>query len=286
LKKIAQSALGFGCRSYICDRRSAVLGYEGAAVGRVRGSTTSGDHGCAPVGRPRVCHYIMRSRVCHSRATTGVLLSGDHEGATTSCDHGCAIVGRPRGSPLLMVFFTGQTFEALDAIDLGEYELCRFEDGALSRADLSNFEFSECTFVNCDLSMATLHRTSFHRVAFVNCKLMGLHFESCNTFSLEMEFEGCNLDFSSFFRLKLPGTKFKNCKMESVDFSESDFSKAVFDECTLSNAQFDQTRLERADFRTAHDFSIDPAQNMVAKAQFSKHNVAGLLRKYGVVIVD
>lgn len=187
---------------------------------------------------------------------------------------------------VIMPFFTQQTFTALDAIKPGEYEDCRFEDGAFSGADLSNLEFTDCTFVDCDLSMAKLHRTAFHRVMFANCKLMGLHFESCNTFSLEMEFEGCNLDFSSFFRLKLPGTKFKNCKMESVDFSESDFSKAIFDECTLSKAQFDQTRLERADFRTARDFSIDPAQNKVFKAQFSTHNVAGLLQKYGVVIVD
>ncbi len=185
-----------------------------------------------------------------------------------------------------MSFFTRQTFVATDAVEPGEYEDCRFEGGAFSRADLSNLEFSDCTFVDCDLSMAKLHRTAFRRVVFVHCKLMGLHFEACNTFSLEMEFEGCNLDFSSFFRLKLPGTKFKNCKMESVDFSEADFSKAVFDQCTLNKAQFDQTRLEHADFRTASDFSIDPAQNTVTKARFSPHNVAGLLRKYGVVIVD
>ena len=40
-----------------------------------------------------------------------------------------------------------------------------------------------------------------------------------------------------------------------------------------------RTNLTEADFRTAQNFSIDPLENQLKKAKFSRENLEGLLEK-------
>jgi uncharacterized protein YjbI with pentapeptide repeats len=58
----------------------------------------------------------------------------------------------------------------------------------------------------------------------------------------------------------------------------------VFDNCNLTGAAFDNTTLEKADFRTAHNYSVDPERNRVKKARFSIQGLAGLLNRYDIEI--
>lgn len=166
----------------------------------------------------------------------------------------------------------------------GEYEFCQFSNCDLSKANLSGFVFTECEFAHCNFSMATLHDTAFKDVKFKHCNFLGLNFQDCDPFLLEMNFTDCRLNLASFFELKLKNTHFKNCNLQEADFTKSDLTNAVFENCNLSRALFENTILENADFRTAQNYSINPAINRMRKAKFSKDGIAGLLDKYQIII--
>jgi uncharacterized protein YjbI with pentapeptide repeats len=74
--------------------------------------------------------------------------------------------------------------------------------------------------------------------------------------------------------------------LHEVDFSECDLTSALLDNCDLLNATFDRTIIEKADFRTAYNYSIDPDNNRIKKARFSKSGIAGLLQKYDIQISE
>ena len=116
--------------------------------------------------------------------------------------------------------------------------------------------------------------------------MLGLHFENCNTFSLEMEFEKCILNLSSFYQLKLKATQFRDCSLQEVDFSQCDLTSATFDNCDLSLAIFDNTILEKADLRTAYHYQINPENNHIRKAKFGSTGLAGLLMQYDLDIYN
>ncbi|MFT5185587.1 MAG: fluoroquinolone resistance protein, partial [Flavobacteriales bacterium] len=69
-----------------------------------------------------------------------------------------------------------------------------------------------------------------------------------------------------------------------TDFSGCDLSAAVFGDCKLVGTTFDQTILVKSDFRTAQGFEIDPENNRVREAKFSKDGLIGLLGKYSLDI--
>ncbi len=101
--------------------------------------------------------------------------------------------------------------EVLEHIDYsgkgitGEFDSCSFVNCNFSDADLQEVDFMECTFENCNFSNAVLKNTGFKNVQFTQCKMLGLHFESCNPFLLEMHFDTCLLNFATFYQLKLQG---------------------------------------------------------------------------------
>lgn len=167
-----------------------------------------------------------------------------------------------------------------------EYELCVFDNCTFSNSDISNITFRECEFISCDLSLTNIKHTIFNDVKFINCKLLGLHFNDCDDLFMSINFDGCNLELSVFYKLDLKKTSFKDCKLNSVDFTETNLSNAIFEHCDLKNAIFHQTILKQVDFRTSFNFSIDPEYNNIKKAKFSKNNLAGLLVKHQLKIDD
>ena len=184
----------------------------------------------------------------------------------------------------MSAFFHEEHFENLNQIDKGEYENCIFKNCDFSDSDLSNFKFIGCHFMNSNLSLSKIYQTLFQKIHFSDCKLLGLNFNNCNDFSLSFIFENSQLNHSSFFKLKIKKTIFRNCQMKECDFTQTDFTESVFDNCNLEGAQFDFTNLEKTDFRTSFNFSLDPDQNKIKGAMFSKENVIGLLHKYNIKI--
>lgn len=114
--------------------------------------------------------------------------------------------------------------------------------------------------------------------------MLGLRFEQCDPFNLSLAFDTCQLNHSSFYRLKLKKTLFKNCQLQESDFTDTDLSGALMDNCDFAGSTFENTNLEKADLRTAFNYAIDPELNRIKKAQFSLHGVTGLLLKYDIEI--
>ena len=179
--------------------------------------------------------------------------------------------------------FENVTFDA-DNPACGIYEECRFIHCNLNNTDLSGITFRNCTFNGCDLSLAKLNETGFQEVCFANSKLLGLQFCDCRELLLEFEFNRCMLKLSNFQRLNIKNTRFNDCNLQEADFTGTDLTGAAFDNCDLMRAIFDHTNLEQADFRTAYNYSINPATNRIRKARFSLAGVVGLLDVYGIEI--
>jgi fluoroquinolone resistance protein len=187
-----------------------------------------------------------------------------------------------------MDHFPGKIFDKLDPkitpLVIGEYENCKFNNCDLSNANFSEFKLVNCEFNSCNLSLVRLNKTVLQNVKFKDCKLLGLLFEKCNPFGLELGLDSCNLNHSSFYKLKLKKIIFRNCQLQEADFSECDLSNSVFNNCDLSNTKFENTVLEKADLRGSVNFSIDPELNKIKKAKFSLTEIRGLLDKYDIEI--
>ncbi len=186
------------------------------------------------------------------------------------------------------ILIQGQTYDRISLtqtpLKKGEYEECMFNNVDFSEQDFSGFRFINCVFNNCNLSMVKLSKTGLQDILFKECKLLGLRFDQCSGFGLAMRFENCQLRHSSFYKCIMKKTPFQNCQLQEVDFSNADLSFSLFDFCDLQGAIFDSTNLDRSDFRTAHNFTIDPENNRIRKAKFSLNGVIGLLDKYDLII--
>lgn len=111
-------------------------------------------------------------------------------------------------------YFADKTFKTSKQIEKGEYENCRFLNCTLPKSDLSGISFIECEFENCDISSSKLFDTSFKTVSFIQSKLVGLRFEDCNEFLFSIDFRECNLNLSSFYKLKPKHISFSNCNLK------------------------------------------------------------------------
>lgn len=179
-----------------------------------------------------------------------------------------------------------QHFEKIDftTLQAQSYDGCTFSSCQFSNVNLSHFEFSDCEFSECDLSLSKLGNTAWKDVRFYKCKLLGMPFKDSNPFLLQLHFQDCILDVSSFFQVPLKKTSFVDCSLKEVDFTEADLSRTDFSGSDLLMTVFDQSILVHADFRTAKNYSIDPDMNRISKTKFAIDNLAGLLEKHDIVI--
>ena len=180
--------------------------------------------------------------------------------------------------------FKSQNY-TLDRLPKAEYSDCKFTKCNFENSDLSNNSFLDCEFVDCNLSNINVSHTTFNDVSFNDCKLVGVLFQNCNAFLLAFSFKNCSLNLSSFYQLKISNTSFSNCKMHQVDFAETEAKNTSFLNCDLKDAIFDDSILEKADFSTAYNFSINPSNNKIKNAIFSKDNCYGLLNAFHIRII-
>ena len=104
----------------------------------------------------------------------------------------------------------------LNHFETGDYESCKFENCNFNEIDLSESKFIDCEFIECNLSLVKLDETAFQQVVFKNCKMIGFNLETCNQFALNVSFENCILNDSSFYQLPLKRTKFIQCSLQIV----------------------------------------------------------------------
>lgn len=72
--------------------------------------------------------------------------------------------------------------------------------------------------------------------------------------------------------------------MHQVDFTEAEAKNVAFMNCDLKSSIFDRTNLENANFYSAYNFSINPSNNKIKSATFSKENCFGLLNTFNIKI--
>lgn len=166
----------------------------------------------------------------------------------------------------------------------GELIACTFNACDFTKTNLAGISFVECVFNSCNFTSTNLKDTRLQHAKFKDSKLMGVDFTHCSNFLFAVTFEGCNLNYASFMRKKMKKTVFSDCTIQEANFSETDLGGATFDDCDLNNATFFRTNLEAADFRHARNFQIDPTQNTMKKAKFSRSGLAGLLAKFNLDI--
>lgn len=185
-------------------------------------------------------------------------------------------------------YFEEQAYEGINyrekGLARGQYEACTFVNCVFSSSDLSNISFAECQFKSCNLSNVNLEQATLNDVKFTDCKMLGMLFERCSEYLFTVEFDNCVLNFSSFYKRVVKKTFFRKCSLQEVDFIDADLTGAVFEACDLTGAKFENTTLDKADFRTAFNYTIDPALNRLKKAQFSLTGLPGLLAGYDLVI--
>ncbi len=185
-------------------------------------------------------------------------------------------------------FTENRIFEKIDFRDgslaKGTYEDCRFLNCNFNSVDLSDRTFINCIFDGCDASLVKLKNTSLQKVKFINSKLLGVQFNECRQFLLELDFANCMIKLSLFSQMKLKNIQFRNCHLQEADFSETDLTRSLFEHCDLQQTTFFHTNLEHANFTLALNYSINPAINRLRHARFSIPGVFGLLDTCGIEI--
>lgn len=165
------------------------------------------------------------------------------------------------------------------------YENCNFTSCNFSNMLIGKICFENCKFEFCNFSLAKMNNTSFRNAHFNECKMTGINFTSCNNFST-FSFQKSQLQYASFVNMKLQGTHFVECNLQEASFADANLSSSLFQECDLLRTEFLHTNLEKADFTTARNFIINPNNNKIRKARFSKGNLEGLLVMFGIVVEE
>ena len=181
-----------------------------------------------------------------------------------------------------------QQFEQIDfqvqPFTIGEYENCSFTKCSFIGIDLSGSIFINCTFTDCDMSVVKVNQVVFNDTHFEGCKLIGILFDSCKEYGLDVSFNNCIIDNASFYGTKIKGLRFVKSSVKSVDFSNADLNTALFDDCDLLDAKFDNSIVEKVDFTSSYNYLIDVDANRVKKSKHSVQGAMGLLHKYDLII--
>lgn len=173
-----------------------------------------------------------------------------------------------------------------DGIIQDVFDNCTFSKCDFTNSKTLSCQFNDCIFTDCNFSMTDITQSTMNNAAFKNCKILGVKFNHCNDFIFEVAFDNCILDYSSFEKRKMSKTIFRNSSLKGVDFGGADLRQAKFLKCDLNEAMFYNTNLQNADFISAYNYIIDPAQNSIKKASFSKDGLAGLLAHFNIIIEE
>lgn len=179
--------------------------------------------------------------------------------------------------------YSNQDFSSKPLVP-GEYECCIFNSCIFAKADLRNIKFTDCTFNECDLSMVNFFGTGLRSCLFNNCKMLAIAVHEVNKFLLSFKANKCNFNHSSFANLDLKKSSFSECQFEECNFENTNLSACKLEKCDFPRADFYNTNLQGTDLSTCTNFIINPDENQISKAIFSKENIAGLLGKYDIEI--
>jgi len=180
-----------------------------------------------------------------------------------------------------------QTFLRLtlkeEIISAREFEDCRFEACSFASCTFDKVKFINCDFDGCFMSVIRSSRSRFLEVKFTRCKALGFNWSKTDAVR-DLSFNECQLNYSDFSYLKIPGIKILGREAKEVDFTEADLTGADLQNTDFENSRFYNTNLSAADLRGARNFYIDVKNNVLKKARFSFAGAVTLLDCLDIVI--
>lgn len=163
------------------------------------------------------------------------------------------------------------------------FEECRFEDCSFITCKFEGCRFLGTTFSGCVLSAVVPMNSRFDEATFKNCKVIGIDWTRTAE-TRKLRFTDCQLNYSNFRFLALPGLKMERCEVKDADFIEAKLKGASFAGSDLEKSRFFKTDLTGADFRRAVNYSIDPGTNTLKGAKFSLPEAIALLESLDIII--
>lgn len=175
-------------------------------------------------------------------------------------------------------------YEKISHIDGEEFTGCVFQRCDFSSIDLSKIRFEDCLFSSCNFTSTKLENTRMQDVFFYECKFMGINFTQCDNTFLRINFEKCSLRGCNFTELKLKKMKMTDCVVKECHLAQCDLERADFRRSNFEGTVFHHTKLCYANFLEAYHFAIDPLENPLKGAKFSKLEALNLLKGLGILI--
>ena len=180
-----------------------------------------------------------------------------------------------------------QTFTRLilkdEIISAREFEDCHFEACSFTSCTFDKVKFINCAFDGCFMSVIKSSGSRFLETQFTKCKVLGFNWSKTDAVR-DLSFRECQLNYSDFSYLKIPGVKIPGCEAKEVDFTEADLSGADLQNTDFENSRFYNTNLSGADLRGARNFYIDVKNNVLKKARFDFNGAVTLLDCLDIVI--
>lgn len=163
-----------------------------------------------------------------------------------------------------------------------------FEECDFSGCSFISCRFEKCRFLNCRFEDSILSAVvpmdcRFIDVKFSRSKVIGIDWTKAQTIR-GLEFYKCQIDYSNFRFLKLPGTVITGCDARETDFTEADLHNGDFGNTNFEKSRFFKTDLSGANFKGATNYFIDVTNNVLKKACFSMPEAVSLLKCLDIVI--
>lgn len=145
--------------------------------------------------------------------------------------------------------------------------------------------FEDCKFEGCNFNVAKPINCKFADCKFKSCRLTGIDWSVVRKeLGLAVDFDDCDLSYSSYYKIDLSGRSFKKCVIKDSDFTESVLRKCSFEYSDLLSTRFIKCDLSDADFRLAQNYLFDLRDNKCKGAKFSMAGAVHLLTPFGVVV--
>lgn len=161
---------------------------------------------------------------------------------------------------------------------------CIFEGCDFTKAQFTGSKWIDCKWIKCNLGLIKWDGCRLQGNSFEECKIVGGDFSKCDPMFLSISFKKCLINMGNFSDLNLKGTSFIGSTLRETHFSHVNLSEADFTDCDLSGSLFHHADLTKANFATALNFSINPLNNKLKGARFSKETALTLLDYLGIVL--
>jgi len=110
-------------------------------------------------------------------------------------------------------FLQGNSQEIIEA----EFQNCIFKSCSFIETIFKKCKFEDCLFQHSDLSLAKFEAATFTSVKFTSSKLVGIDWRKASIpFSLDVQFDHCNISNSIFLGLNLQHIRIVECLAKEV----------------------------------------------------------------------